>query len=168
MAATIQIHEMSALAAGVNKTSGTVRFKAADNNTVDTNDPIVVPASGTTYSYTKTLRAYMLAAPDTNVSDFEWYSDGANGLGTGVGVQVRNLGTSWTANINTVMGSSTDLFASTSGSPLDGAVTDTGPWLPADNETYIGDLIRLQMSVADTATNGATPTETLTLRHKEI
>jgi hypothetical protein len=46
MAATVQIHEMSAMATGVDKTSGTFRFKAADNNTVDTNDRLQIPGAG--------------------------------------------------------------------------------------------------------------------------
>lgn len=168
MEATIQIHEMSALAAGTDKTSGTVRFKAADNATVDANDPIVVPGSGSTYSYTKTLRAYMAAPPDTQVSGLEWYTDGSNGMGTGVSVQAKNIGTTWSANINTQLAESSDLFSFTSASPLDGETVDAGPFTAADDDSYIGDLIRLQMTVADTASNGATPTETLTLRMNEI
>jgi hypothetical protein len=59
MTAIIQIHEMSAIDSGVDKTNGTVRFKKADNPAVDTNDPIPIPSAGNEYSYTKTLRAYM-------------------------------------------------------------------------------------------------------------
>ena len=80
MAATILIEEMSALATGVDKTNGTVRFKAADNNTVDGNNPLVVPASGSIYSYTKKVRAYMSVAPSVNVQNLRWYSDGSNSL----------------------------------------------------------------------------------------
>ena len=36
MAATVQIHEMTAADTGVDKTDGTVRFKSADETTVDT------------------------------------------------------------------------------------------------------------------------------------
>jgi len=43
MAATIQLHEMSALDAGGDKTSGIVRFKDADNAVVDLNNPLVDP-----------------------------------------------------------------------------------------------------------------------------
>ena len=46
MPATIQIHEMSALDSGTDKTSGTVRFKDADNATVDANNPLVIPDAG--------------------------------------------------------------------------------------------------------------------------
>jgi hypothetical protein len=168
MAATIQIHEMSGADTGADKTSGTLRFKDADNNTVDTNNPLVIPAADTIYSYTKKVRAYMEAPPNTNVSNLRWYTDGANGLGTGVTMTAKNLGTTWGANYKTAMSGGADLFGYTSGSPLDGDGTDAGPFVPADDNTYIGDLIELQMAVASTAANGATPTETLTLAYDEI
>lgn len=169
MAATIQIHEMSALATGVDKTSGTVRFKAADNATVDTADPLVIPGSGlTTYSYTKKLRPYMEAAPDTSVSNFRWYTDGSNDFGTGISVNAKNLGVTWGANYNTAMAAGSDLFGYTSGAPLDGDGTDTGPFVPADDDSYIGDLIELQMAIADTASSGTLSAETLTLAYDEV
>jgi len=168
MAATIQIHEMSALDAGTDKTSGTVRFKLADNATVDANDPLRVPSSGSDYSYTKKLRPYMEAPPDTQVSNLAWYTDGSSGFGTGIGVTAKNIGTTWAANYDTAQSGGSDLFGYTSGSPLDGDGTDTGPFVPADDDSYIGDLIELQMSVADTASNGSLTAETLTLSYDEI
>ena len=56
MAATMEIHEMSGADTGTDKTSGTIRFKDADNATVDTNNPLVVPAADTIYSYTKSIK----------------------------------------------------------------------------------------------------------------
>lgn len=168
MAATIQIHEMSALTTGTDKTSSTIRFKNADNATVDTNDPLVVPAAGTICSYVKKVRAKMTDPPDTNVSNLRWYSDGANGFGTGIGVLIKNLGESWAANATTMLSDAADFFTKTSGSPLDGDGTDTGPFVPADDDTYIGDLIALQMTVNSEASNGALTPETLTLAYDEI
>jgi len=168
MAATIQIHEMSALATGGDKTSGTVRFKAADDANVDANNPLQVPGAGTDYSYTKKLRPYMEAPPDTQVSNLRWYSDGANGFGTGIGVDAKNIGTTWAANYDSAMSGGSDLFGYDAGSPLDGDGTDTGPFVPADDNSYIGDLIELQMSVASTASNGSLSAETLTLAYDEI
>jgi len=169
MAATIEIHEMSALATGVDKTSSTVRFKAADNATVDTNDPIQVPAAGSTYSYSKTLRAYMEAPPDTNVSNIRAYTDGTNNFGAGVTLTARNLGVSWAANVNTEVIDTVNPFSyDAEDNAIDLSVTDTGPWVPADDDTYIGDLLRLQMVVASTASHGATPTESLTFAWDEI
>lgn len=168
MAATIQIQEMSALATGVNKTSGTVRFKAADNNVVDTNNPLQIPGSGSIYSYTKKIRPYMSVAPSVSVNNFKWYTDGANSFGTGISVTAKNLGNTWGANYNILMSGGTDLFTYTSGAPLNGSTTNAGPYLPAANNSNIGDLIELQMAVASTASNGQLAAETLTLAYDEI
>ncbi|MDD5053745.1 hypothetical protein [Shewanella sp.] len=169
MAATLQIHEMSALTTGTDKTSGTVRFKDADNATVDTNNPLSVPAAGSIYSYTKQLRVKMTDPPDTSVSNLRWYTDGGNTFGTGIGVVVFNRGTDWIANYKTQMATSADLFGYVSAATaFDGDVTDTGPFLPADDDSYIGDLIQLQMSVASTAPHRTLTAETLTLAYDEI
>jgi hypothetical protein len=172
MAATIQIHEMTTDAnTGVDKTSGTVRFKSVPSTTstaVDANNPLVVPGAGTIYSYVKKLSAKMTVAPNTNISNMRWYSDGSSGFGTGIGCTVKNIGATFGTFYNTLMAGGTNLFTYTSGSPLTGNVTDTGPFVPADNNTYIGDLIELQISVASTAVNGALPAETLTLAWDEI
>ena len=168
MAATMEIHEMSGADTGTDKTSGTIRFKDADNATVDTNNPLVVPAADTIYSYTKKLRAYMKVAPTTQVSNLRWYSDGTSGFGTGVAVTVKNIGTTFGTQYKTAMADGADLFGKTSAAPLDGDGTDTGPFVPADVDTYVGDIIELQMSVASTASHGALTAETLTFAYDEI
>lgn len=172
MAATIQIHEMTTDAdTGVNKTSGTVRFKnvaSTTSTTADANDPLVIPPSGTNYSYVKKLRAYMEAPPNTNISNMRWYTDGSSGFGTGIAVNAKNIGTTFGTHYNTAMTGGSSLFGYTSGSPLDGDGTDTGPFVPADDNTYIGDIIEMQMSVASTASSGALSAETVTLAYDEI
>jgi hypothetical protein len=162
MAATVQIHEMTGASTGVDKTSGTVRFKSADETTVDTNNRIQIPPSGTTYSYTKTLRFYFDSAPSVDIQNLRAYSDGSSGFGTGIGVQYDTSG-SWAANINTNI-SGTDLFTKTSGSPIDLDVTNTGPHTGTG---YKGDFLRLQMTVADTASPGSLTPETLTFAYDE-
>jgi len=172
MAATIQIHEMTTNAdVGVNKTSGTVRFKnvaSTTSTTADANDPIPIPGAGSNYSYVKKLRPYMEAPPDTNISDIRWYTDGANGFGTGITVTAKNIGVTFGTHYQTLMSGGADLFGYTSGSPLNGDGTDAGPFVPADDNTYIGDIIELQMAVASTASSGAKTAETLTLAYSEI
>lgn len=168
MPAAIQIHEMSAADAGTNKSSGTIRFKDADNATVDANNPLVIPTSSSIYSYTKKLRAYMEAPPNTQVDNLRWYTDGTNSFGTGITVTAKNLGTTWGANYKTLMSGGSDLFGYTSGSPLNGDATDTGPFVPADDNSYIGDLIELQMAIASTASPGTLTAETLTFAYDEI
>lgn len=172
MAATIQIHELTSDAdTGVDKTSGTVRFKnvaSTTSTTADTSDPIPIPAADSNYSYVKKLRAKMTGAPGTNVSNFRWYTDGNNGFGTGITVNVKNIGTTFGTHYQTAMSGGSNLFGYTSGSPLDGDGTDAGPFTSSDNNTYIGDIIELQMAVASTASSGAKTAETLTLAYDEI
>lgn len=172
MAATIQIHELTTNAdTGVNKTSDTVRFKAVastTSTTADTSDPLVIPAAGTAYSYCKKLRAYMEAPPTTNVSNLRWYSDGSSGFGTGIGINAKNIGTTFGSHYVTAMSGGSSLFGYTSAAPLDGDGTDAGPFVPADDNTYIGDIIELQMTVASTASNGVLTAETLTLAYDEV
>jgi len=165
MAATIQIHEMSALATGVDKTSGTIRFKDADNATADLANALVIPAAGSIYSYTKKLRPYVSVAPDVVVDNFRWYTDGASGYGTGIGVTALNLGVTWGANYKTAQPAGVDIFTYVVAAPLDGDVTDTGP---VTTTGYHGDLIEVQMSVASTAGAGVKTAETLTFAYDEI
>jgi hypothetical protein len=163
MAAIVQIHEMSALATGVNKTTGTVRFKAADNATVDTADRLQIPAAGSIYSYTKQLRFYFDTAPSTDITNLRAYSDGSSGFGTGVSVGYANAGNTFSANVNTDI-SGTDLFTANSTAPIDLDVTNTGPHTSTG---YKGDLLKLQMAVASTAGPGALSEETLTFAYDE-
>ena len=165
MAANVQIHEMSNATTGVDKTSGTVRFKSADEATVDTNNRLQIPGAGTDYSYTKQLRAYFNSAPSVDIQNLRAYSDGGNGFGTGVGVQydvpAGGLGTF--PNVNTNI-AGTDLFTKTSGSPIDLDVNNTGPHTGTG---YKGDILRLQMTVASTASSGQLTAETLTVAYDE-
>lgn len=162
MAATVQIHEMTGTSAGVDKTSGTVRFKSADETSVDSNNRLQIPGSGTIYSYTKHLRFNFQTAPQTDIQNLRAYSDGANNFGTGVGVQY-DVNAGFTTNVNTnIVG--TDLFTKTSGSPIDVDANNTGPHTGTG---YKGDFLRLQMSVASTASPGSLTGETVTFAYDE-
>lgn len=159
MPADVQIHEMTGSAAGANKTSGTVRFKAADNTTVDNYDRLQVPPSGTTYSYTKQIKVYFNTAPSVDIANLRAYTDGNNNFGTGIGVQY-DVQSSWEANINTNI-AGTNLFSKTQGSPInlgDGPYTGTG---------YKGSFLRMQMTVASTASPGLLTAEQVTVAYDE-
>jgi len=168
MAATIQIHELTATMAGTDKTSGTVRFKLANDQTVDANNPITIPSTGGILkrSYTKQIRLYCSAAPDTQVDNLRAYADGSNTFGASIDVYASpiNPQTAFTANATTWT-ESTDLFSYTSVAPCDmdaydtAAITDTG---------YGGDILKLQMRVGATASSGTLSAETLTFAYDEI
>ena len=163
MAAVVKIYEMSASMSGTDKTNATVRYKLADNATVDSNNPITIPSSGYTRSFTKQLRLYVATAPPTQIDNFKVYSDGSNGFGTGVNVNATNAGGTYSANATAAMNGS-DLFSYTSGSPLAINVTHSSK----TGTGFAGDLMKSQMVVASTASAGPlTPGETIIFSYDE-
>jgi hypothetical protein len=86
MAATVVINEWNGNSTKTDKTSSTVRFKSADNATVDTNNPLSIPASGQTYSYEKWLRLAITGTPPSQrINNLKFYTDGSNGYDSGSG-----------------------------------------------------------------------------------
>ena len=162
MAGVLQIHEMTGAAAGTDKTSGTVRFKAADNVTVDSADRLQI-GGVTTYSYTKHLKGYVSSAPDTDFSNLEAYTDGGT-FSNSVTCQYIHT-QSWSANVNTDI-SGADLFTKTAGAKIDmnsWDATHTAGQSPA----YWGDVLQLQLAVGADAAPGTLTAETLTFSYDE-
>jgi len=163
MAATVQILEKNgAGATTTDKTSGTVRFKNADDSTVDLNDPMVVPGSGTDYSYEKWLIANVSGGSYTQITNLVAYSDGSNGMGTGVGLYAKAVTSYATPAEGTSTSGYTDFFSYTSGSPL---TLGAGPFTSTGQK---GDHLVMLCTVASTASGGLTASETLTLAWDEI
>lgn len=163
MAATVQIIEKNgAGGTGTDKTSGTIRFKNADDATVDLNDPMVVPGSGTDYSYEKWLRLNVTGGSYSQITDIVAYSDGSNGLGTGVGLYAKAVSSYATPAEATATTGYTDFFSYTSGSPLS---LGAGPFTSTGEK---GDHLVMIATVADTASGGLTSSETLTVSWDEI
>ncbi len=163
MAATVKIYEITAQNSGVDKTNATVRFKLADNTTVDSSNPVTIPSSGYTRSYTKQLRLYAATAPSSYINNFKLYSDGTNGMGTGVDINATNAGITFTSNATAAM-SGSDLFSYTSGSPLALNVSAT-------NQTgtgMTGDIVKLQLVASSQANPGQTNSEELTFSYDEV
>lgn len=131
-------------------------------------NPVAVPTEGTAYSYVKKIRAYLSVAPEVQVSDLVWYTNGVNSFGTGISMMAKNIGTTFGSHYVTAMEDGADLFSYTSASPLSGTTTDTGPFDSGDEAAYIGDIIELQMWVDSSAEHGVKPANTLTLRYMEI
>ena len=110
-----------------------------------------------------------------SISNLKWYTDGASGLGTGVGLvantangYVQATGTAGdtgtqltTGNYPTLAGTPVDAFVYTSGSPLSvtGSTSATGAF---------GDRVVMQLTVGTTASPGVTAAETITWRYDEI
>lgn len=235
MAANIEIRSFHGATpdAGTNIASGSIRFKTADNDTVDSNNPLAVPSSSTIYSFIKQFKFYAATTPSNTINNLRFYTDGANGLGTGVGVSGKtfvsqvgtatagttttltnsgatfptltgyvleitagtqagtarrissNTGTVITVasafpgtldatsvyrvwyidpinNAQTLISGLADAFGWTSGAPLTVAGSITNP-----TTGTFGDGLLLQMSVASTAGQGTTASETLTWTYDE-
>lgn len=158
-----------------NVTSINSRLNAEDaHTTAGTDNPILVPAAGTNYSFWAHFRLYYDGTGSGTINNIKWFTDGANGLGTGVGLNVAtatyyvqatgDVGETGDQLTEAAHGGLNDTpanaFARTSGSPLtvDGSVTDP------ENEDF-GDFVVLQTTVGPTASAGATPSETMTFRY---
>ena len=89
MVATAQINQYNGAAPGskTDKASGTVRFKNADNATVDLSNPLVIPTSGREYSYEVALRV-AFSGEFTSISNLQAYTDGAPGFQVGSPTEV--------------------------------------------------------------------------------
>ena len=171
-------------------TSGTLRFKFSDDNTADANNPLAIPSSGTDYSFWKHTYFRMSARPGAEVvNNLKFYSDGANGFGTGVDLFASDQLAAHTAaadteyevdnhtqgltsddmdagsNNHSICTTLTTVFSLTSGSPL--AVTIGEASSQMDAVAEVSNFVLLQMTVASTASSGTLTAETLTYRYDE-
>lgn len=162
MAATVQIVEKNgAGATATDKTSGTIRFKNADDATVDTNNPMVIPSSGSDWSYEKWLRLNVTVAPATNISNLKFYTDGTSGFGTGVSLWAKAVTSYATPAEGTSSTGYSDAFGYTSGSALS---LGAGPYTGTGEK---GDHCVLLLEVASTASPGSLTAETATFSYDE-
>ena len=184
MAATVIINEYNGASPGTktDKTSGTVRFKNADDANVDLNNPLVVPASGREYSVQKYLRLEITDAGGfTQIDNLRAYADGANNFGTGIKVWYWTAGGFAEPEVpgesddppqypgsGSPQTSGVDLFGATQGSPIDLDAINTGPFTDGSPTEEIGDFLVLVMEVETTASQGVLSPETLTFAYDEI
>lgn len=184
MAATVIINEWTSAGSQTDKTSGTVRFKNANDATVDLNDPLIVPGGGQEYSFEKWLRLQITDAGGfTQISNLEAYMDGAGFTETGIKTWYALEGTFQAPSIPDEAqdppffnGPSTgspgnamaDLFSLTSGAPADMDAINTGPFTDGSPAEHIGDWLVMVMEVEPTASNGVLGAETLTFAFDEI
>lgn len=163
MVATVQIIEKNgAGGTGTNKTSGTITFCNADTPTPGAANPLVIPATGTEYSYEKWTRLNVTVAPDTNLSNLKFYTDGASGFGAGVGLYAKAVATYATPAEATATAGYANAFTYTSGSALNlGTATVTGTGEK-------GSHCVMMMTVGTTAGPGQLTAETVTYAYDEI
>ena len=166
---------------GTEEESTTVRFKQADDNTIDTNNPIVIPASGTDRSYWKHVYLFASVAPSTQINNVRFWSDDVNTFGTGVELMVAT--TTPTKNSTSQPGydlaegttaltthgsvsAVASVFGYSSAAPLTVTISEAGNVINAISET--SDYVIMQMTVESTASSGVLTAETLTFQYDEI
>ena len=163
MAGVLQIHEMTSSVAGTDKTSGTVRFKAADNVTVDSANRLQIGGT-TSFSYTKHLKGYVSSAPEVDFSNLEAYTDGGTFANSVTCMYIHTQ--SWSANVTTNIAGA-DLFTKVTGDRIDMNSWDT-THTAGQSPAYWGDVLKLQLAVGATAAPGTlTPAEVLTFSYDE-
>lgn len=177
MTAIVEIvHTNGASPADNDITSANLRFDASDtSSTASTAAPIAIPTSGSNYSYWRCTRLKVTGGTFTQVDNIKWFTDGGNGLGTGVTLNVgtsdsytQATGSSGTGTQLTdanytggTLSTPADAFGKTSGSPLsvNGTLTTAG---------HTSDYVVLQLAVASTASPGTTSGETITWQYDEV
>lgn len=163
MVATVLIREKNGAGeTATDKTSGTIRFKNADDATVDTNNPIVVPTSGTDFSYEKYLQVKLDAPPSDKISNIVAYTDGAKAWSAGVSVGWKTTTTYSQPAEATAFTGYTSAFTYISGSPL---TLGAGPYSATGD---VGNYLVMVMGVDDTTQPGILASETLTIAYDEI
>lgn len=168
MAATVTLQQLTGSGPTATSISASpLLFGTDDSYNAGATYPVLRPSSGTNYSYETTIRA-SASGTFTSLSAWKFYTDGGNGLGTGVGLSVKALTQASYAQASgtqgqtaTAMSGGSDAFGYTSGSPLSltGSISSAG----------VGSVqyIRAQASVASTAALGTSSSETLTVQWDE-
>jgi hypothetical protein len=178
MAATVTIRRLTGSGpTSTDITSINTRANAEDaHSTAGTTNPIQVPAAGTNYSYWVVTQLSVDVTPAGTINNIKWYTDGANGFGTGVTCKgetatgyVQATGTAGTTglqlttgNYATLAGAPSDVFAFTSGSPKSVTGSMNNPSTGA-----LGDRMVYQIEVGTSAGPGATNSETFTWKFDE-
>lgn len=165
MVATVRVVEKNGSSASptlTQKDGGTVRFKNADDANVDLNNPMVIPSSGSDWSFEKWLRLEITGGTFTEITNLKFYTDGANNFGTGVNLWAKNVATYATPAEGTGSTGYSDAFGYTSAAPLN---LGAGPYTAVGE---IGDHVVMLLEVQSTAASGVLPGETVTFAYDEI
>jgi hypothetical protein len=170
MAATTYVHVFNGAGpSATDITSTEIRFKRADNNTVDALTPVPIPAASEVFSWRKSTKLYIATSPSAYIRNLRFFSSGT-ALGTGIThyvVASASYVQGSSSDETSKIGSGIDSTTYTSGSPLTinaGDVILTGGSIPGYGTQ---DYLVQQIGVASTASAGVSGTRTYTLRYDE-
>lgn len=164
MAATVQIVEKNgAGATQTDKTSGTIRFKNADNSTVDLNNPMVRPLAGVDFSYEKWVRFNVAGGSYTQITSIVAYTDGHGSDWPGCNLWFGRRDAYQTpAEPSALESGFFDAFDFTSSAPFS---LGAGPFTSTGEK---GSHLVMVLEVFPTASGGLLSAETLTIAWDEI
>lgn len=177
MVATVKVYEKNGSGeTATDKTAGTIRFKNADNATVDLINPLSKPAVDTEYSYEKWLRLGITGGSFSQITNLKAYTDGSNSFGTGIKMWWLTVG-SFTEPVKPSISNDppqhsatpfVNAFTYTSESPLDLDSVNTGPFDNSGLPKDIGDYLIAVAEVEPTAVQGLKTSETIIFSWDEI
>lgn len=133
--------------------TATIRFKRADDDTQDANDPIPKPVAGSNYSWRKSLKLYSDVGPDNTLENLRFFSEGqALGAGRTILIAVSATYTQGSSGDESTPISAVDVDTYTTGAPL----TINAGEVFSSGETGDGtqDFVVLQAAVDSTASPG--------------
>lgn len=181
MAATIQVTRFTGAGPSeTNITSINSRSSTSDNHyTTETTNSIPIPTAGTNRSFWVVTGLKAVTSPTGTIDNLKWYTDGNNGSGTGITVEV-GTSSSYVQATGTV-GTSGDQLTSTNYTglapttpPTDNAFTYTSsaPLSVTGSITNpstgnFGNYVIFQYSVGTTASSGTSGQETYTWQYDE-
>lgn len=175
MAATVATYYYNG-AGGSGAAATNVRFKLADNNTQDANNPCVKPAAGTNLSFWKVIALYATVAPDNAINNVKLYTDGALAW-TGCTVYVGNETPAAYSQATGSGDSGNAMIANYGGGGVITAQTSLFTYTSAATKSITGSIgaatgkitnyVVIQLSVGTTAVGGAQAAETITWQYDE-
>ena len=148
MAAVVRIVQKNGAGATATDAASGIRFKNADNATVDLVNPMVKPTSGSDFSFEKWLRLEVTGGTYSQITNIKAYSDGTNSLGTGILLWAKAVTTYATPAEATATTGYNNFFGYTSGSPLS---LGSGPYTSTGEK---GDHLVMMCEVQSTASGG--------------
>jgi hypothetical protein len=170
MAATVTIQEWNGTTGSptqTDKTSGDIRYRQSNSSTVDANNPLSKPTSGSTWSFDKWLQLHIgSTGPTGSITNLQFYTDGTNNYGTGITafIKTTNIASgAFTTPVNAGTDTGyTNMFTFNSGAAKNmDAVTAGAPY--SGTTVNIGDFAVLHMTIDTTVTAPQNPTSSETL-----
>ena len=164
-----------------------LRFKTADNNTVDSVDEILIPETGTNRSYWKDVYLKATAGNFSRINNIKFYTSGT-GFGSGITVNVGNetptknsgsssgykvangtrglTGNEMVANHGGIS-AKTEVFGNyVLATPKSIPISESGGNIDSENET--SDYLVFQMDVSSSATKSDLSNNTWTIQYDEV